>query len=577
MPDDKTLQQLLDIKAGKLKMIRGDERVDLAAAAARAPDGIPKFTAVKKSDVDDFEAKLDIKGIRDDNEFLKRGFEGSIKRVMEALAADPRVAGTQAGISGARAAAALRPSFPDTSMSLEVPLYFASDAVSETTPLRRLQLGAAFAHAIDATPLDEMTPEARKAAREIAATLDPLPPVDQARAILALGFDVLGDTPEAWAVIVHAAEMILAKMVNGDVVVGSELAQVVGKVSQIEPMRSKKTQRLFERAVRAGGRKGARLALATIRRAEAALRVEAAKGKVFEAEQHGIRSEMARAKIDGLTRDIENVKEKSAHIKLWIAACEDIEAMCAAPALGRLSETCYHKCVESWRTGKTILPRAGAPADILTILDGAPQIFLVQHDWAAAFQNATDFDEGDFRLPYQECIFEFRIAGRRTCAGIASDGNGMPEHCLFHVETKVGWALAAVYAISQGQWIAATDSKDMTAPLLNLIRDQVRAISIALEAKVATSEVVRAPYRLNQKREKSGKLPIFDYHAVSLARRVRILPREVQPGETGERHRSPRLHFVRGHFRHYENHKTWINWFLRGDPDLGFVDKDYRL
>jgi hypothetical protein len=42
-------------------------------------------------------------------------------------------------------------------------------------------------------------------------------------------------------------------------------------------------------------------------------------------------------------------------------------------------------------------------------------------------------------------------------------------------------------------------------------------------------------------------------------------------------HRSPRLHFRRRHWRHFVNHKTWIKWTLVGDPDLGFIDKDYRL
>jgi hypothetical protein len=40
---------------------------------------------------------------------------------------------------------------------------------------------------------------------------------------------------------------------------------------------------------------------------------------------------------------------------------------------------------------------------------------------------------------------------------------------------------------------------------------------------------------------------------------------------------SPRLHFRRGHYRHYPNHKLWIRWCLVGNPDLGFIDADYRL
>jgi hypothetical protein len=30
-------------------------------------------------------------------------------------------------------------------------------------------------------------------------------------------------------------------------------------------------------------------------------------------------------------------------------------------------------------------------------------------------------------------------------------------------------------------------------------------------------------------------------------------------------------------WRHFVSHKTWIKWTLVGDPDLGFIDKEYRL
>lgn len=64
-------------------------------------------------------------------------------------------------------------------------------------------------------------------------------------------------------------------------------------------------------------------------------------------------------------------------------------------------------------------------------------------------------------------------------------------------------------------------------------------------------------------------------NGVRLARRTRA---SAFPADhVGEERRSPRLHFVRGHWRRYANHKTWLKWFLRGDPDLGFIDKHYRL
>ena len=100
------------------------------------------------------------------------------------------------------------------------------------------------------------------------------------------------------------------------------------------------------------------------------------------------------------------------------------------------------------------------------------------------------------------------------------------------------------------------------------------AICIALDAAIATTEVVRAPHKINRVREAKGRLPIFDFHSVRLTKRSRPMPLPVDPDRAITRRR---LHFRRGHWRHFDDHKTWINWMLVGDPDLGFVDKNYRL
>ena len=102
---------------------------------------------------------------------------------------------------------------------------------------------------------------------------------------------------------------------------------------------------------------------------------------------------------------------------------------------------------------------------------------------------------------------------------------------------------------------------------------QIRAIAIALDAEVIETECVRAPEKLNKAREKRGEPPLRDYHIVSLAQRHRAAPLP----DHERRHRSPRLHFRRGHWRHYEEHRTWVRWTLVGNPDLGFIEKEYRL
>lgn len=185
-------------------------------------------------------------------------------------------------------------------------------------------------------------------------------------------------------------------------------------------------------------------------------------------------------------------------------------------------------------------------------------VFVVEHDWGAAFAGAQDFDAGDdIKLPADVCAFEFHIGSRRVIAlAIDADGVILLQHAVF---TEAGWSLTAVCRGHE--------------TLDDITRPQIRAIAVALEAEIAVGDVVRAPIQLNRSRERSGKTPLSDYHVVSLARRTRAPA--LESGETtGAR---KRLHFRRGHWRHYETHKTWIKWMLVGDPDLGFVDKHYRL
>jgi hypothetical protein len=190
--------------------------------------------------------------------------------------------------------------------------------------------------------------------------------------------------------------------------------------------------------------------------------------------------------------------------------------------------------------------------------------FVVEHDWARAFENAEDFgDDAQVRLPFPACLFEFSISGRRV-AVIAHEFRSDEYRLMASIETPAGWAFLNLY------------SSQFLAPVRDLIQRQIRAICVALEAEVAETEVVRAPYKLNRARERRGKQPVADYHVVRLARRSRLapLPEEISGSDAGRR---VRLHFRRGHWRHYENHRTWIKWTLVGDPDIGFIDKHYRL
>lgn len=210
--------------------------------------------------------------------------------------------------------------------------------------------------------------------------------------------------------------------------------------------------------------------------------------------------------------------------------------------------------------------RVASTDDLLAQIRGGfseapPMPFMIEHDWAAAFQGADDVADGEIRLPYDGAMFEFRISGMVV---------------LLYTREAAPWIM--FIKLSEG-WIAGPSvptSPEAPTNFQHNLDEQIRAICIALDAGVAIRDTVRADEKLNRAREKRGKPPLHDYHVIRLARRDRAAPLPASDDDE-RKHRSPRLHFVRGHWRHYDAHKTWINWHLRGDPDLGFIDKHYRL
>lgn len=157
-------------------------------------------------------------------------------------------------------------------------------------------------------------------------------------------------------------------------------------------------------------------------------------------------------------------------------------------------------------------------------------------------------------LPFPITIFELKVFGSRLIC-VATQTNGeMPNYQLglFSNNSYVPMALR--------QCLLTTE-----------IQKQIESVCILLDAGVAEKSVIRVPTSLNKKREKNGKEKIKDHYLIDLSKRNKY-------SSTGElRGPGVRLHFRRGHWRHYESHKTWIKWMLVGDRELGFVEKGYRL
>ncbi len=183
-------------------------------------------------------------------------------------------------------------------------------------------------------------------------------------------------------------------------------------------------------------------------------------------------------------------------------------------------------------------------------------VFVVRHDWLGVIGD-TNPELDEWELPFAACIFEFRIGGHNV---------------LVHVDVRTGKKEFSIFIeVERDVWFTACRPSGFL-PIHDYAIRQVAACCVMLEAEVVTHELVRQPTALNAKRIKSNKKPLFDFHVLDLKRK-RAAPNP-NPGESGVR---MRLHFVRGHWRQYPTHKTRIPWHLRGDPDLGFVDKMYRL
>jgi hypothetical protein len=232
-----------------------------------------------------------------------------------------------------------------------------------------------------------------------------------------------------------------------------------------------------------------------------------------------------------------------------------------------------HQLLEAWRNREIIegSSSAGFVADpfehFSSLLDANFHVFIIEHDWASAFANSNfklfskDEEKIDFIQPYEHCCFEFLISGKRVCFIAHANKEASVCRIAIFIKLRLGWF--------QG-WCNHPDFDG----LITLVGNQHQAAMVALDAAIAETTVVRAPHKLNHAREKRGRLPVFDYHVINLARRSRPA---TLPSESERQTNGVRLHFRRGHWRHFEAFKTWINWTLVGDPDLGFVDKHYRL
>ncbi len=285
--------------------------------------------------------------------------------------------------------------------------------------------------------------------------------------------------------------------------------------------------------------------------AQSALRKVSQMFDLDKAAQHRVLVD-ERDRIDARIKEHDECSEE---LRRQIAACEELKEWRSIPVLERNDCSRLHKLKEAMATGRVIDGSKGYEiANVSSPVMALEHTFVVKHDWAGAFANADEIAE-DWELPYSICAFEFRISGRSVILGVASNDANSKRVTGF-IETGDYWY-----------------SPEPEPAIIKFAFGQVRAICVALDAEVAVHTVVRAPHKLNEKRDRAGKPKLLDFHVVDLARRHRVANLSGAMGGGGQK----RLHWRRGHWRHFETSKTWVKWCLVGNPDLGFIQKHYTL
>ena len=275
--------------------------------------------------------------------------------------------------------------------------------------------------------------------------------------------------------------------------------------------------------------------------------------------------------------------------------------------ISRVQQSLTHTVAEAVRTdnfsGFGSSNRVGMvnKPDWVKRFDESIQIILLQHDWASVLDR-LEIDE--FNLPFPFCSFELKVNGLHVCAVIEEDDsndlmklNATMALSLF-IKFEHLWVFVGPFAtgrMGSNSFMYPSDGKDVkmfksetsiynmccarTPDLIGVIMAQIQAASVAIEAEVVETDRILADEHVNRKRRANGKCLLRDYYVLKLKQR-RPYHVEARPGETTGSKR--RLHFRRGHWRHYhrdtpQEYKQWIKWMLVGDPNLGFVHKQYAI
>ncbi len=188
------------------------------------------------------------------------------------------------------------------------------------------------------------------------------------------------------------------------------------------------------------------------------------------------------------------------------------------------------------------------------------------------------------QLPFDCCYFEHQNSMHHMTTGLVIEktDNGA-FGCLLLTDNKLTlpWVIFDWNLDETISWhIDPTihDQSDANSDLLQSFEDMILNFYVFIEILNCRNIEIKTysyPPKINKKRIKKGKLPLFEYKTLHVSQKSN---QGKNNSNSSKAKSSPRLHLRRGHIRRLASGgKIWVQACLVGEKKAGLVHKDYRF
>jgi len=182
--------------------------------------------------------------------------------------------------------------------------------------------------------------------------------------------------------------------------------------------------------------------------------------------------------------------------------------------------------------------------------------------WVVAYQQLDQTSQDDWMLLPAAIHFkigeDWSVTGQKIILNLLADAKTNRAHKIIFNRAFVG-------------------------TMFNLVFDYVVAFLRLMSCKNISTELIKAPEKLNKKRLRNGKLPIFDYYVLNIDPLSKSKHAYHNPSIPLSHNR---VHLCRGHFKTYTKEHPllgrgigtyWWQPHARGQNKEGMIVKDYKI